>query len=147
MYPFLSCLVKQKDRSIPLITVGIFILFSVLISASFPRTSFALIQFEEVSNSAGLSRWGDSFGASWGDVNGDGWADLWVGNHCQEPSLYLNKTDGTFANITRRVKYDSGFEQHGAAWADFDNDGDQDLIQIVGGAREKGTHPNQLFIN
>ncbi len=117
------------------------------LASLWPPFSFAQIQFEDVSESAGISRWGDSFGASWGDFNGDGWPDLWIGNHCQEPSLYLNNADGTFNDIWDRVKYDSGNEQHGAAWADFDNDGDQDLIQIVGGGRQRGIYPNQFFVN
>jgi len=138
---------KREDGFLSLVTCFIALLSIMILVSLWPSFSYAQIRFEDVSESAGISRWGDSFGASWGDFNGDGWPDLWVGNHCQEPSLYLNNADSTFTEITDRVKYDSGFEQHGAAWADFDNDGDQDLIQIVGGGLERGIYPNQFFIN
>jgi hypothetical protein len=138
-------MIENKQNSHGLCSIILFVI--MIIAVLRPQFSFAQIQFQDVSKAAGIFRWGDSFGASWGDFNGDGWPDLWVGNHCQEPSLYINNTDGTFAEGTDRVKYYSAFEQHGAAWADFDNDGDQDLIQIVGGGREKGIYPNQFFIN
>ena len=36
---------------------------------------------------------------------------------------------------------------HGAAWADYDNDGDQDLLVLVGANRGVGELPNQFFVN
>lgn len=112
-----------------------------------PANVCSKIKFKEVTEEAGLYRWGDSFGASWGDFNQDGWPDLWIGNHCEIPGLYRNNGDGTFSNVIELVRNYDGFEQHGAAWADFDNDGDQDLIQIVGGDRQKSRRANQLFVN
>ncbi len=138
---------KRKDRFLSLITCLIALLSSMTLVSFWPPFSFAQIRFEDASESAGISRWGDSFGASWGDFNGDGWPDLWLGNHCLEPALFLNNKDGTFTEVTNKVKNYDKFEQHGAAWADFDNDGDEDLLQIVGGGREKGIYPNQFFIN
>lgn len=98
----------------------------------------AEISFEDVSKQAGISMGGTTYGASWGDFNGDGWPDLWVGNHDQPPSLYLNRQDGTFAEIARQVWAESPrSDYHGAAWADFDRDGDQDLI-VVADAQYQG---------
>ncbi len=81
-----------------------------------------------------MSQQAPSFGASWGDFNNDGWPDIWVGNHYLNPSLFLNQKDGTFNNIINKVwDGNARADAHGAAWADIDNDGDQDLIEQVGG--------------
>ena len=108
----------------------------------------AEIRFEEVSAQAGMVHTGASQGASWGDFNGDGWPDLWVGNHYEPPSLYVNQQDGTFVNVIASVwSGDPQADKHGAAWADFDNDGDQDLLVLVGAVMGRGRGGNLLFVN
>jgi ASPIC and UnbV/FG-GAP-like repeat len=97
--------------------------------------AFADIQFKEVTQEAGISHSGTTYGASWGDFNGDGWPGVWVGNHDTMPSLYINNRNGTFTNIINQVwNGDPRADKHGAAWADFDNDGHQDLIEAVDAA-------------
>ncbi|MYC75703.1 T9SS type A sorting domain-containing protein [Candidatus Poribacteria bacterium] len=90
--------------------------------------------FEDVSEPAGIRRFGESWGNAWGDFDGDGYLDLWATNHKQKPSLYRNNTDGTFTDIIDSV-WDANphADTHGVAWADFDNDGDQDLVVLSGG--------------
>jgi hypothetical protein len=98
----------------------------------FPALALAEIKFQDVSDKAKISHSGTTYGASWGDFNGDGWPDIWVGNHNSKPTLYLNKQNGTFDNIIDQVwSGDPKADTHGAAWADFDNDGDQDLVELV----------------
>jgi len=112
------------------------------------------ISFEEVTTEAGITQMGSTYGASWGDFNGDGWPDLWVGNHNRKPVLYLNKQNGTFENIIDQVwSGDPTADTHGAAWADFDNDGDQDLAEVVAfklnddGTFASGRGKNYLYVN
>ena len=106
------------------------------------------IAFEEVTEKAGISRSSPTAGAAWGDFNGDGWPDLWVVNHYLFPSLYVNRGDGTFSDVASSVLYGKPIaDYHGAAWADFDNDGDQDLLNLTGGGAGRGKCPNYLFIN
>ena len=110
------------------------------------------IQFEEVSQHAGITRIGESWGNAWGDFDGDGYLDLWATNHKHKPSLYRNNGDGTFTDIIDEV-WDANphADTHGVAWADFDNDGDQDLVVLSGSggginatnARQK----NHLYVN
>jgi hypothetical protein len=110
--------------------------------------ALAKIRFEEVSAKAGMLHSGASQGASWGDFNGDGWPDLWVGNHYEPPSLYLNQQNGTFVDVIASVwSGDPQADKHGAAWADFDNDGDQDLLVLVGAVMGRGRGGNLLFVN
>ncbi len=117
-----------------------------------------MISFQNVTNLTGISNPDAdfSFGASWGDFNGDSYPDIWVSNHFTDlgnPSgtLYLNQRDGTFIDATFQVFLEYlGGDTHAAAWADFDNDGDQDLIQLVGGGRGVGVGSefgNQMYVN
>lgn len=117
-----------------------------------PAVADQTIQFSEVSQAAGLEYRGASFGASWGDFNGDGYMDLWRSNHYQRTAqLFLNQRDGTFRDVSEEVfinQSNLGGDPHGAAWADIDNDGDQDLIVLHGANSERGTgDPNRLYIN
>ena len=120
------------------------------------------IQFEDVSQQAGITRIGESWGNAWGDFDGDGYLDLWATNHRDKPSLYRNNGDGTFTNIIDEVWAQNAVirrggeiwfaDTHGAAWADFDNDSDQDLILLSGsgGGRSSGTNPtyyNRFYVN
>lgn len=108
----------------------------------------AFIEFENITQQANISDVGESWGTAFGDFNGDGWVDLWLNNHLAVPKLYINQKDGTFvdtfrATVDRLPREDN----HGAAWADFDNDGDQDLIQLNGAGGGQSEVPNFLFVN
>jgi len=114
---------------------------SILLAATFV-TFCSQAAFQEMTIPAQLERWGQTYGASWGDYNGDGFPDVWIGNHADTPSLFLNKGDGTFIDIVNSVWPGNLGDTHGASWIDFDNDGDQDLLEVVG-----GTMSNHLFVN
>lgn len=109
----------------------------------------AAISFEDVSEKSGIFHQYSTAASAWGDLNGDGWPDLWVSNHWhQPPSLYMNMKDGTFVDVAADVLTGTlPADFHGAAWADFDNDGDQDLFVTTGGGGGQGRCPNYLFIN
>ena len=107
--------------------------------------------FQEVTNESGINYTGESYGAAWGDFNGDTYPDLYVTNHAEPETLYLNQGDGTFSDISEQV-FDPELraqrrDPHGVAWADFDNDGDLDLIQLAGGGGGTGTGANQMYVN
>ena len=113
-----------------------------------PGTALSEIRFQEVTGTAGIAYTGQSYGVSWGDFNSDGLPDAWVSNHLQEPDLYRNNGDGTFTDILPGIWSSNPTDDtHGGTWADFDNDGDQDLINLVGAQGGVGEGSNQLLVN
>ena len=106
--------------------------------------------FKDVTESAGLGVYvGMTHGAAWGDFDGDGLPDLYVTNHLNEPLLFRNLGGGKFSDVTRQFfapEHLKG-DKHGAAWADFDNDGRLDLVQLTGAIRGLGAEPKRLFRN
>lgn len=105
--------------------------------------------FKDITPGSGLERYeGMTHGAAWGDYDGDGRPDLYVTNHLKPAMLFRNLGGGRFEDVTAAVLGDqTGGDKHGAAWADFDNDGDQDLVQLTGAVVGIGLEPKHLFVN
>jgi hypothetical protein len=108
-----------------------------------------LTLFEDVTPRSGLAAYeGMTHGAAWGDYDGDGKPDLYVTNHLKPAVLFRNLGGGRFEDVTAAVLgAQTGGDKHGAAWADFDNDGDQDLAQLTGAIQGLGEEPKRLFVN
>jgi hypothetical protein len=91
--------------------------------------------FRDVTERAGVRGEGYSMGASVADFDNDGWADLYV-TGVNRNVLYRNRGDGTFADATEqagvRATAAGGNKlwSVGAAWLDYDNDGDLDLFVV-----------------
>ena len=103
------------------------------------------ISFTDVTHAAGVTHTSESYGASWGDLDGDGFPDLFASNHRTQPSLFLNQGNGSFRDIATQTNdwlKHPGADTHGASWADFDNDGDQDLMVSTGTG-----NPSQFLVN
>jgi Ca2+-binding RTX toxin-like protein len=96
--------------------------------------------FKKISSiTSGIDNIGTTWGATWSDFNGDGLVDLWTNNHWSKGTLYINQGDGTFKNRTQAVFTAPPLgDDHGAAAVDFDNDGDIDLLNLVGSQGGKG---------
>jgi hypothetical protein len=81
-------------------------------------------------------------GVAWGDYDNDGWQDIFVANDvgpvtlteeeiADSPArsiLYHNNRDGTFTDVTLESGIDFHGSGMGAAWGDYDNDGNLDLF-------------------
>lgn len=81
-----------------------------------------------------------SAGAAWGDVEGDGDLDLYLPQQQGLAQLWINEA-GLFADrATERGVDNGGSIGIAAVFADYDNDGDQDLYVVNNG-------PNRLYRN
>ena len=106
--------------------------------------------FEDASLASGLDDYkGMTHGAAWGDYDNDGLPDVYVTNHLKTAQLFHNLGGGRFADVSAQyfVADDLGGDKHGAAWADFNNDGRLDLIQLTGAVVGVGSEPKKLFLN
>lgn len=108
------------------------------------------VEFEDTTRQAfGSIPKGPSFGGgAWGDFNQDGYPDLWLGNHAGVPHLWQNQGDGSFVDVaSQMLPALQASDAHGSAWADFDRDGDLDLIECAGAELGLGIGPNTLWEN
>ncbi len=106
--------------------------------------------FEDVTLSSGLENHkGMTHGVAWGDFDRDGLADIYVSNHLLPAQLFRNLGNGRFEDVSIRYfkPKDLGGDKHGAVWADFNNDGHPDLVQLTGAGRGVGAEPKRLFVN
>ncbi|HEV2836336.1 MAG TPA: CRTAC1 family protein [Pyrinomonadaceae bacterium] len=126
-------------------------------------------KFMDMTRAAGVGDPGFSTSAAWFDYDNDGRLDLFVGNYVewspqtdqtctldgknksyctpqaykgQSPTLYHNRGNGSFENVTARAGLDkSSGKTLGVALLDYDEDGWIDLFVA------NDTEPNQLYRN
>ena len=83
-----------------------------------------------LDGASGIDIYGHN-GVSVGDIDGDGFDDLYVCQPAGLPNrLYRNRGDGTFEDITETSGVGILENTACALFADFDNDGRQDLIVV-----------------
>ncbi len=85
------------------------------------------------------------------DFDGDGWLDVVVSDWSPDGQLryFRNRGDGTFADATEQAGLNGLFGGLNLVQADYDNDGDPDLLVLRGAwLEELGRHyPNSLLQN
>ena len=84
--------------------------------------------FTNVASSAGVAGAYHSYGSAWGDYDNDGDLDLIMPNIHDYPRLYRNNGNGTFTEVTSSAGLYIYSEWSAAAWFDYDNDTDLDLL-------------------
>ena len=142
--------------------------FLLLALSLFAYCSSAQIRLENVTEKAGLVeplKGMMGHGVAWGDITGNGYPDLFFGTFSGRPGsiyaerghgpysepnkLFLNNGDGTFTEVVNSPVNVRG-RNSGAAFADFDNDRDLDLIvshNSYDGNKEMYRIGNFLFEN
>lgn len=95
-----------------------------------PTDSYtACISFSEQSASAGLNINGlYHAGASLVDINEDGLTDIYLLNYDAPNQMFLNLGGGVFQDVSTDMGLSIETESRYATWADYDTDGDLDLL-------------------
>ena len=109
--------------------------------------------FEDVTEPTGLARTSLTMAANYGDLDNDGYLDLYLGTgapdfRAQVPNLMFRNDGGRrFQDVTTSGGFGHLQKGHGIAFADYDQDGDQDIYTVLGGAYEGDVYQNALFEN
>jgi hypothetical protein len=99
--------------------------------------------FTDVAATAGVDDPGPGTAAAWADYDRDGDLDLYAANGGAANRLYRNNGDRTFTEIGAVAGVNNTGNSVGAAWGDYDGDGDPDLYVT----RPSASDPNLLYRN
>lgn len=111
------------------------------------------LTFTDVSKAYGVDHINYTMGCNFGDIDNDGWPDYYLGTGAPEftsivpNKLYRNVAGKKFEDITYATNTGHIQKGHAVAFADIDNDGDQDIYTVMGGATEGDRFRNVLFEN
>ena len=109
--------------------------------------------FTEVSKSLGLTAPTATMGSNFGDLDNDGYLDFYLGTGNTSytdimPNLmYRNMQGKSFENVTMAGRFGHLQKGHAVVFADFDQDGHQDVFQQMGGAFPGDRYFDALYHN
>jgi hypothetical protein len=94
-----------------------------------------------------------AMGSNFGDLDNDGFPDIYIGTG--EPDfraivpnkMFRNNAGQFFQDVTTAGGFGHIQKGHAIAFADFDNDGDQDIYAVMGGAFSGDVFQNAFFEN
>jgi tetratricopeptide (TPR) repeat protein len=109
--------------------------------------------FENVSMELGTNKPAFAMSANFGDIDNDGFSDFYLGTGNPElesivPNKMFKNLEGKkFMDITTFARVGHLQKGHGIAFADIDNDGDQDIYIELGGAYKGDGFHNSFYLN
>jgi len=109
--------------------------------------------YKDITHSTGLKDDLFVMGSNYGDIDNDGWLDMYLGTGAPSYSavvpnkMFRNNEGRTFQDVTTAGGLGHVQKGHGIGFADFDNDGDQDIYAVMGGAFEGSVFGNAFFLN
>jgi hypothetical protein len=109
--------------------------------------------FTDVSRATGLERVVPAMGANFGDLDNDGFLDMYLGTGTPSfatlmPNIMFRNDQGRrFLDVTEATGTGNLQKGHGVAFADLDNDGDEDVLLNSGGAVPGDRYEDSLYQN
>lgn len=109
--------------------------------------------FTDVSKQAHLDKVIHGMGINFGDLDNDGWLDFYVGTGNPDLStlipnrMFRNHNGKQFDEVTTTGDFGHLQKGHGIAFGDLNNNGQQDIFLVAGGAFEGDTAHDCLFVN
>lgn len=110
-------------------------------------------RFKDQTHAYGLDKVMYGMGANFGDLDNDGYLDFYVGTGAPDFStvvpnrMFHNLGGQGFEEVTSAGNFGHIQKGHGVAFGDIDQDGDQDIYEVMGGAYEGDRFPNILYEN
>jgi hypothetical protein len=92
-------------------------------------------------------------GSNFGDIDNDGYLDTYLGTGNPKFSaivpnkMYRNNKGKQLQDVTTAGGFGHSQKGHAVGFADVDNDGDQDIFCVLGGAYENDVFSDALFLN
>jgi hypothetical protein len=109
--------------------------------------------FKNVTNESGLFKTVFAMGSNFGDIDNDGFLDMFFGSgnpnfeSLVPNKMFRNNGGKGFNEVTTSARVGSLQKGHSVAFADMDNDGDQDIYIDLGGAFEGDAFPSAFYVN
>ncbi len=109
--------------------------------------------FADVTRSMRVDKVLITMGCNFGDLDNDGWLDFYAGTGEPDlsalmPNRMFRSFEGEFfQDVTTSGGFGHVQKGHGIAFGDVDQDGDQDIYAVFGGAYEGDTFRRALFEN
>lgn len=109
--------------------------------------------FQDVTRQVALDKVFMPMGANFGDLDNDGFLDIYLGTGNPSlasllPNVLLrNRGGASFVDVTASSGTGDWHKGHGVAFADLDDDGDEELIEEMGGAVPGDAHLLRLYAN
>jgi hypothetical protein len=109
--------------------------------------------FEDRTQAVGLARVIPTMGANFGDLDNDGLLDFYLGTGAPSYAtlmpnrMFRNQGGRAFVDVTQSTGTGHLQKGHGVAFADLDNDGDEDVFASLGGAFLGDKYRDVLFEN
>ena len=109
--------------------------------------------FTDVSREAHIDQLLLTMGANYGDLDNDGWLDFYLGTgaapltNIVPHQMFRNAGGKYFQNVTTSGGFGHLQKGHAVAFGDIDNNGQQDVFEMIGGAFTADRFYSVLFKN